>query len=463
MFIVFMKYNVLYLNSHDTGRCISPYGYPVQTPSLQALAESGTVFRHAHCVAPTCSPSRAGLLTGQSAHGAGMVGLSHRGGVLRHPERHLAHVLSSKGYETVRAGLTHVGNPNDHGYTLQSNADIGDSEAITDFAESYVRAAPRDHPFYLDVGYYETHRVHPHMGFSKPSQDMQDKQKHARYVQAPPGTPDNKETRQDWWDFLHSVERLDRYYGRILVALEQAGLAENTIVLATTDHGPAFPGMKCSLTSRGTGVFLIIRFPGGQGAGQVVDTPVSHLDWYPTLCDLLNVPKPDWLEGQSLLPLLEKRDYESSPLFAEVTFHAAFEPKRSVRTQRWLYIYNFASPYSVVLANCDESASKRVWMDHGAIGNELPEEELYDVLNDPDERVNLANDPAYASNKRIMQDLLYRWMKRTDDPLLTRDFSRLVPHHVNPWTESNPSRSTEPWNPSEWQNLIRSLPHPETP
>ena len=65
--------NVLYLHSHDTGRYVQPYGYDVPTPNIQRLAEQGILFRQAFCAAPTCSPSRAALLTGQCAHSSGML------------------------------------------------------------------------------------------------------------------------------------------------------------------------------------------------------------------------------------------------------------------------------------------------------------------------------------------------------------------------------------------------------
>lgn len=71
--------NILYLHSHDTGRAIQPYGAPVATPRLQQLADQGILFRQAFCAAPTCSPSRAALVTGQSAHSSGILGLAHRG------------------------------------------------------------------------------------------------------------------------------------------------------------------------------------------------------------------------------------------------------------------------------------------------------------------------------------------------------------------------------------------------
>ena len=76
------KPNILYIHSHDTGRYLQPYGHAIPTPNLQRLAEQGILFRRAYCAAPTCSPSRAALLTGQSPHSAGMLGLANRGFVL---------------------------------------------------------------------------------------------------------------------------------------------------------------------------------------------------------------------------------------------------------------------------------------------------------------------------------------------------------------------------------------------
>ena len=85
--------NILYLHSHDTGRYIEPYGYPVPTPNLQAFAEQGVVFRQAFCGGPTCSPSRAALLTGQAPHSSGMIGLAHMGFKLHDYSQHIVHTL----------------------------------------------------------------------------------------------------------------------------------------------------------------------------------------------------------------------------------------------------------------------------------------------------------------------------------------------------------------------------------
>ncbi len=88
------KPNIVYIHSHDTGRYIQPYGHAVPTPNLQKLAEQGVLFRDAHNAAPTCSPSRAALLTGQAPHSCGQFGLVNRGFQLRDREKHIAHKLS---------------------------------------------------------------------------------------------------------------------------------------------------------------------------------------------------------------------------------------------------------------------------------------------------------------------------------------------------------------------------------
>jgi N-sulfoglucosamine sulfohydrolase len=71
--------NILYLNSHDTGRYVQPYGNAIPTPNIQWLADQGVMFRNAFCAAPSCSGSRAALLTGSYCHNNGMMGLAHRG------------------------------------------------------------------------------------------------------------------------------------------------------------------------------------------------------------------------------------------------------------------------------------------------------------------------------------------------------------------------------------------------
>src|SRR3712207_1473568 len=109
--------NVLYVHSHDTGRYVQPYGHAIPTPNIQRLAEEGVLFRQAFCAGPTCSPSRSGLLTGQSPHSSGMLGLAHRGWALDNYGQHLVNTLRGAGYSSTLIGVQHeAADPTQIGY-----------------------------------------------------------------------------------------------------------------------------------------------------------------------------------------------------------------------------------------------------------------------------------------------------------------------------------------------------------
>jgi arylsulfatase A-like enzyme len=163
---------------------------------------------------------------------------------------------------------------------------------------------------------------------------------------------------------------------------------------------------------------MIVRGPGFT-AGKVVDAPVSHLDVYPTLCDLARVEHPDWLQGTSLMPLV-RGEVESlhDAIFAETTYHAAYQPHRAIRTERWKYIRRFDEYPHPVLANCDDSESKALLVAAGWGEQEVPEEQLYDLVLDPQEGRNLAGDASKAEVLEDLRERLEAWMRETEDPLL---------------------------------------------
>ena len=419
-----MKPNVLYLHSHDTGRYVQPYGHNIPTPAYQRLAEEGVLFRQNFCIGPTCSPSRAALLTGQTPHSCGQLGLAHRGFELQHPERHLAWTLQNSGYVTTLVGVQHVvrSDPGKTGYqhvpALKTRKAEHVLPAALDVLREYAQG-PRTQPFYLDVGFTETHRVFPE---ADPSQSAAED---ARYCAPPPVLPDTPETRKDMADFKASARVLDHAIGKILDALDENGLADDTLVILTTDHGIAFPHMKCNLTDHGTGVLLILRGPASAPelrGGKVVDALVTHLDVYPTVCDVTAMEHPEWLQGASLLPLaggeVERLHDE---VFGEVNYHAAYEPQRSVRTERWRYIRRYDNFGKPILANVDDGYSKEVWMRYGWPEQDTAPEQLYDVVFDPQERHNLAGDARYGQTLEQMRGRLERWMRETEDPLLEGD------------------------------------------
>lgn len=404
------KPNILYIHSHDTGRYLQPYGFGIPTPNLQRLAEEGVLFRRAYCAAPTCSPSRAALLTGQSPHSAGMLGLANRGFVLGDFRQHIIHTLKSAGYTSALAGIQHLTSSQFH----RGAEAIGyDRILTTNHAEAhlravdYIREAPPQ-PFFLTVGFFENHREFPVEHDVDPA-----------YVLPPAPLPDKPRIRQDMANYIAMAKILDDKVGQVLQALDDAGLRDDTLVIYTTDHGIAFPGMKCSLTDAGIGVALIMRGPGEFGGGETVDAMVSHIDVFPTLCDLLDIEAPPWLQGQSMMPLVRGQTQSiRDQVFAEVSYHATYEPKRAVRSDRFKYIRRYDKRKSPVLPNIDDGLTKDDYLDEGFAGRAPAAEQLYDTYYDPTERHNLVSDPDYADVLGDMRARLDRWMRDTDDPLL---------------------------------------------
>ena len=399
--------NILYMHSHDTGRWIQPYGYPIPTPNLQRLADEGITFQQAFSSAPTCSPSRAALLTGYSPHANGMLGLAHRGFSLHHPERHILHALKREGYRSALVGIQHVAkNYEAVGYDEILWAFT--AESIAENAAAYIREE-RDAPFFLSVGFFETHRDFPEIEADDAGYDGP----------LPTGLPDPPAVRMDMARFAQSLKQLDDGAGAVLEALEESGKAGDTLVICTTDHGIPFPGMKCTLKDSGIGVYLMMRGPGGFEGGRVVDGLVSQLDIYPTLCELLGIEPPGWLEGNSLMPLVRGEvDDNRLMLFAGVTYHAAYEPQRAIRTKRYKYIRRYSRRTSPVLPNIDDSPSKEAWMAAGGHLEPVLQEALYDLAHDPDEEENLVGDRAHATVLEMLRGQLAGWMERTGDPLL---------------------------------------------
>jgi len=403
------KPNILYIHSHDTGRYIQPYGYEVPTPNLQKLASEGILFRQAFDAAPTCSPSRAALLTGHCPHNNGMLGLAHRGFSLNDYNQHIIHWLRPHGYRSTLIGVQHIArDPHTIGYDEVVDSGGDHVAQVAPAAARFLKQAPKQ-PFFLTVGFHETHREFAPAG----SQD--DK----RFTLPPAPVPDADPTRRDMADFHATARVLDDGIGTVLQALESAGLAENTLVISTTDHGIAFPAMKCNLTVHGTSVYLIVRGPGGFRGGKVCDSMISQMDLYPTICDLLNIEKPEWLQGRSLMPVISGNTAQlHEEIFAEVNYHAAYEPKRAVRTLRYNYIRHFGDRTTPVLPNCDDGFSKTYWLEHGWGNQIVAREMLFDTVFDPEESRNLAGDPAYAKALDEVRGRLDAWMQRTNDPLL---------------------------------------------
>ncbi len=419
--------NVLYIHTHDSGRILSPYGYKVPTPAIEKFAGEAAVFRNAYCVGPTCSPSRAGLLTGTYPHQNGMLGLSQRGFSLDFG-KHLVPYLNCHGYHTVLCGIQH-----EAGWYLDRNRGtetIGYQEEITRDSSGFrqedlvdwdkenameackwLRRWDRSKPFFLSYGMYATHRRFPDKTDGEINEDL---------AKPPYPIPDTKETRKDFAGYLMSVKNADTCFGQVIACLKEEGLLEDTVILFTTDHGLANPYAKCTLFDSGIGVNLMLRIPGSGANGRVFDSLVSHVDVFPTLCDILQLPKPEWLEGCSLMPMLEGRQEKvRDEIFAEINFHTSYEPVRCVRTERYKYIRYWDEEWRKTnLSNIDESGTKAFFMERGLTERRKAGEALYDLVYDPGERCNVAGQPEYEEIRRDMAKRLYAVQERTEDPIL---------------------------------------------
>lgn len=421
--------NVIYINTHDSGRMLSPYGYDIPTENLKKLAEDSVVFTNAFCAGPTCSPSRAALLTGTFPHQNGMLGLAQRGFSLYNPEKHLANFLKNNGYNTCLCGIQH-----EYGWylDLEKNGlhNLGYNEVLTTDSKSFKKEElhlwdrnnavevvkwldnyNEEKPFLLSFGMHSTHRPYP----VEVAEFIDEK-----YVVPPYPITNNEENRHDHAQYMTTAHYADENIKMIVDALKRNNLYENSIIIFTTDHGLALPFNKCNLTDTGIGVSLIMKVPNADSNGKVVDSLVSQIDVFPTLCELLNLNKPDYLEGKSFTEaFVDNKAFLDEYIFAEVNFHTSYEPVRCVRTKRYKYIKYYDETWNKVnLSNMDESVPKDFLMNNGLKEKVKYREGLFDLYYDPTERNNLVDDIKYKEILKNLRKVLLEKQIKTDDPIL---------------------------------------------
>lgn len=407
--------DIVLLHAHDLGKWLSCYGVPgLGDPNLRQLADRSVVFDRAFATAPLCSPARGSLFTGLSPHRHGLNGLVHKGWRYRSGVATLPELLRPLGYRSALVGLEHENvDPTVLGFDdVAGLGFLPRALPVAHEATSYLRhlGEERDEPAFVTIGMWEVHRPWPVEDY-RPADPAT--------VHVPPYLPDNEHTREDIAAFYGAVRQLDSAAGIVLDAVDRYLDPARTLLIVTTDHGAAFPWAKGTLYDPGTNVALLVRpptsweVPPGRHGGLV-----SHLDIAPTVVELAGGPPPADLEGRSLLPALRSgyRDVDRA-LFAEKTYHDFYDPVRSVRTESVKYVRNFgAGPRLSLSKDIEESPTRRgLGDDHLA---PRPAEELYDLDADPDERNNVAADPAYGAVLAEHAARLHAWMKQTGDPLL---------------------------------------------
>ena len=425
--------NILIFIPNDLGDTLHCFGHEdVRSPNLDRLADRGVRFTDYFCASPECSPSRGAMMTGYHPHQNGMMGLANFGWNLRKP--HLARRLSDLGYETHLFGFQHEahGPPESLGYGhVHVRESLGDKrfavETVCEDVSAFLSGpgGTSDRTWFAYAGFYDVHRPWP------PETSFA-----ANEVRVPPYLPDNPTIRKDLCEFYGNIERMDEAVGRALDALAASPAASRTLVVFTTDHGPAFPRAKATLYDPGLRIPLIMHWPGRIEGGGVRNQLLCNVDFTPTVLDLAGARSEETFAGRSFAGLLA--GWNGPPrdqVVASLLYDVAYDPMHAVRTRTHKYIRSFAATAADAQGADPETLathaagqwirvddfdvmSSPAWESMAGNCTPPPREELYDLRDDPWEQRNLVGDPLAAGVLEDMRNRLREWMLATGSPLL---------------------------------------------
>lgn len=390
----------------------------VRTPNMDQLAASGVLFRNTFANTPVCCPARAILQTGLYVNKNGMIANDLR---LRESHTCVAELLAEAGYRTGFIGKWHLdGGPRNPGFVPPGPRRQGfqfwaaskcshahfrptyfrdspepirgsrfEPEEWTDLAIEFLRQKS-DQPFFLMV-----QMGPPHDPYGAPEKYLKqyDPAKLTMRSNWVEGVPNAG--RKEIAAYYAAITAIDDQVGRLLQALKEAGLEDNTVVFLTSDHGDMLGShgqrLKRKPWEESIHVPGILRYPAKVKPGQVSDALISHVDLVPTFLSLCGVKPPASMQGADLSSLflgLTRRGPDSVffQIFVPYAGDGTAFPWRGVRTDRYMFA----------------RSEKEPWV-------------LYDVLNDPYELNNLANDPAMAKVRADLEKRLANWMRRTGD------------------------------------------------
>jgi arylsulfatase A-like enzyme len=437
--------NILFAIADDWGwPHAGSYGDPVvETPAFDRVAREGILFNHAYVSAPSCTPSRNAILTGQYHWrlGPGANLWSTLDTVI--PVFPL--LLEDAGYKIGHYRKSYGPGKLDNWerHPVGTNYNDGGFEA-------FLAERTDDAPFFFWLGSYDPHR--PYDRGTGVASGMDPEQ--IRLLECFPHTP---EVRSDVADYYYEVQRFDTLVAGAIQLLEEIGELENTIIVVTGDNGMPFPRCKANLYDAGTRMPLAIRWGSGiKNPGRILEDFVSLSDMAPTFLELAGVEVPDVMTGKSMTGLFisteegfvdeENRSYVLHGKERHVPAqeeHMGGYPCRAIRTHDFLYIRNFkperwpsgtpnyteAAIPCAWLADCDNGPTKTYMVQNRekdehhrhlwelAFGKR-PAEELYDCRKDPGQLVNVAEDPEYAEIKEELSARLTEQLELTGDPRL---------------------------------------------
>jgi arylsulfatase A-like enzyme len=410
----------------------------VRTPNFDRIAREGARFTHAFVAAPSCTPSRASLLTGQAIHRLQEGGNLH--GFLPQSYQVYPDLLEASGYVVGFAGKGWGPGRVEPGGRVRNPAG-SPSKSFEEFMQRRATGSP----FCFWFGSTDPHRPYePGTGARKGARPGD--------VEVPRFLPDSSTVRNDLLDYYFEVERFDRDLGRIVEILERAGELENTIIIVTSDNGMPFPRAKANVYDAGARVPLAVRWPGAARAGAVIDAFVSLADLAPTILEGAGLTPLDVMTGRSMLPLLRDASQPGRDrVFIERERHANVRqgdlsyPVRAIRTKDYLYIRNFrhdrwpaGDPQQYVavgpFGDIDGSPSKDLLLDRRTDRKiapffqlataKRPAEELYDLRRDPHQIENVSGRPVHRAAQQRLREELDRWLRETGDPRATSDDDR---------------------------------------
>jgi len=416
----------------------------VQTPAFDRVASEGILFNQVYISSPSCTPSRNAVLTGQYHWRLGPG--ANLWSTLDPATPVYPLLLEDAGYKIGRFrkswGPGDISNwerhPAGHDYTNSGFA-------------AFMEERPADQPFCFWLGSSDPHRPYNRGSGVKSGIDP-DKIKLFECF------PDNEIIRSDVADYYYEVQRFDSLVASAIEVLEEYGELENTIIVVTGDHGMPFPRCKSNNYDSGARIPLAVRWGKGvKNPGRVLDDFISTTDLAPTFLDLAGVEIPELMTGQSFTNLLASDnegkvdpDHRSYVLHGKERHVPGQEgdmggyPVRAIRTHDYLYIRNFkedrwpsgtpnykeaAIPYCW-LGDCDNGATKTYMVDsrekddlHSKLYDlafgKRPAEELYDCIKDPEQLVNLAENPTYTEVREKLSSQLMVQLLATGDPRAT--------------------------------------------
>jgi arylsulfatase A-like enzyme len=403
--------NILWITSEDNGPHLGCYGDSyAQTPNLDRLAAKGMIFLNVWSVAPVCAPARTALISGLYPSSTGS---EHMRSMVKLP----AHIKMFPQY--LREAGYYCSNNSKEDYNLEKPGKVWDDSSN----KAHWTNRQPGQPFFAVFNHTVTHESQIR---KRPHQFKHDPLK----VRLPAFHPDAWEVREDWAQYYDKMTEMDALAGAKLRELEEAGLAEDTIIFYFGDHGPGMPRCKRWPYNSGLHVPLIVYFPKkfrhlasrGYSPGGESDRLVSFVDLAPTVLTLAGIKPPEWMQGVALNAAAPKYLHGLRGRMDE-----RYDLVRTVRDKRYVYIRNYMPHkiYGQHIAYMFETPTTRVWERLYGLGQVQPEqlafwgkkpfEELYDLENDPDEVRNLISSTRHQNTLERMRKALRQHLLKIRD------------------------------------------------